>query len=143
MRFLLQQGVSKIVAPMVDSDFAMQKYQEIKPDAVFDLVGVTFETIGAVGRIEAILDAGRKLAEVTVGRPDLTASYAGHAVDGLGTVAMSCGLETLPLDDHRRASQTRNGLVAGWRRCAAIADWSHGNLQVRGTGWGISRSGRA
>lgn len=121
----------------------MQKYQEIKSDAVFDLVGATIETIGAVGRIEAILDAGRKLAEATVGRPDLTASYAGHAVDGPETMAKSCGVETLPLDDHRRAGQARNGLVAGWKRCAPRADWSHGNLQVRGTGWEISRSGRA
>lgn len=88
MRFLIQQGIKSIVAPMIESAFAMRKYQEMLPDGAFDHVGVTIETIGAVERIEEILDAGVKLSEVTVGRTDLTASYGGTGVDTTETVAM-------------------------------------------------------
>ena len=88
MRFLQQQGIRSIVAPMIESAFAMQKYQDMLPDAAFDHVGVTIETVGAVERIEAILDAGTKLTEVTVGRTDLTASYGGHDVNSPETIEM-------------------------------------------------------
>lgn len=87
-RFLHAQGIRSIVAPMIESAFAMRKYQEMLPDEGFDHVGVTIETIGAVERIDAILDAGTKLTEVTVGRTDLTASYGGTEVDSPETIAM-------------------------------------------------------
>lgn len=88
MRFLAQQGICRIVAPMIESAFAMRKYQDMLPDGTFRHVGVTIETVTAVERIEAILDAGPRLTEVTVGRTDLTASYGGKGVDCPETVAM-------------------------------------------------------
>lgn len=88
LRFLAAIGVRSVVAPMIESPFAMRKYQEMLPDGVFDHVGVTIETIDAVKRIEEILDAGVKLSEVTVGRTDLTASFGGSGVDSDETIAM-------------------------------------------------------
>ena len=88
MRFLIKQGIRSVVAPMIESPFAMRKYQEMLPPGAFDHVGVTIETADAVARIEPILDAGLKLTEVTVGRSDLTASYGGQSVDCAETVAM-------------------------------------------------------
>ena len=88
MRFLMMQGIESIVAPMIESPFAMQKYQEMLPDGAFEHVGVTIETITAVERIEAILDAGIKLTEVTVGRSDLTASFGGSGVNCPETISM-------------------------------------------------------
>ncbi|MDP1735912.1 MAG: aldolase/citrate lyase family protein [Caulobacter sp.] len=88
MRFLMMQGIRSIVAPMIESAFAMQKYQDMLPDGAFDHIGVTIETVGAVERIEAILDSGKKLTEVTVGRSDLTASHGGSDVNSEATVAM-------------------------------------------------------
>ena len=88
MRFLMIQGIESIIAPMIESAFAMQKYQEMLPDGAFEHVGVTIETITAVERIEAILDAGIKLTEVTVGRSDLTASFGGSGVNCPETISM-------------------------------------------------------
>jgi citrate lyase beta subunit len=88
MRFLTQIGVRRIVAPMIESAFAMRKYMEMVPYGAFDHLGVTIETIDAVRRIEEILDAGTNLSEVTVGRTDLTASYSGPGVDSDETIAM-------------------------------------------------------
>lgn len=88
VRFLMMQGIRSVVAPMIESAFAMRKYMEMIPDGAFDHVGVTIETVDAVERIEALLDAGEKLNEVTVGRTDLTASYDGTDVNSDETVAM-------------------------------------------------------
>lgn len=88
VRFLTQIGVRSLVAPMIESPFAMSKYMDMLPTGAFDHVGVTIETIDAVRRIEEILDAGVKLGEVTVGRTDLTASFGGTGVDSDETVAM-------------------------------------------------------
>ncbi|HZV19792.1 MAG TPA: hypothetical protein VFF84_13965 [Sphingobium sp.] len=88
MRFLMSIGVRSIVAPMIESAFAMRKYMAMLPDGAFDHIGVTIETIDAVRRIDAILDAGEKLGEVTIGRTDLTASYGGTGVDSPETVDM-------------------------------------------------------
>lgn len=88
LRFLMQVGIRSIVAPMIESAFAMRKYMEMLPEGAFDHVGVTIETIDAVRNIEAILDAGRHLSEVTVGRTDLTASYGGSDVNSDKTMAM-------------------------------------------------------
>ena len=88
MRFLRQIGVKDIVAPMIESAFAMSKYMDMLPANAFDHVGVTIETRGAVERIEEILDAGTHLTEVTIGRTDLTASFSGEGVDQPETIAM-------------------------------------------------------
>lgn len=88
IRFLTQIGVRHVVAPMIESAFAMRKYMQMLPEDAFDHVGVTIETIDAVRRIDDILDAGVKLSEVTVGRTDLTASFAGTGVDSDETIAM-------------------------------------------------------
>jgi hypothetical protein len=88
LRFLMMIGVRNVVAPMIESAFAMRKYQEMLPNGAFEHVGVTIETVDAVHRIEDILEAGVKLTEVTVGRTDLTASFGGSGVDSDETVAM-------------------------------------------------------
>ena len=88
LRFMMLQGIRSVVAPMIESAFAMQKYQDMIPEGAFDHVGVTVETVDAVQRIEALLDAGGKLTEVTVGRTDLTASYGGADVNSDETVSM-------------------------------------------------------
>lgn len=89
MHFLMLQGIRNIVAPMIESPFAMTKYQAMLPDGAFDKVGVTIETIDAVRRIDDILDAGLKLTEVTVGRTDLTASFDGLSVESDETIALT------------------------------------------------------
>lgn len=88
MLFLMQIGIRSIVAPMIESPFAMRKYQDMLPEGAFEHVGVTIETVDAVARIDEILEAGTKLTEVTVGRTDLTASYGGNNVDGERTIEM-------------------------------------------------------
>lgn len=89
MHFLMLQGIRNIVAPMIESPFAMTKYQAMLPEGAFDKVGVTIETIDAVRRIDDILDAGLKLTEVTVGRTDLTASFDGLSVESDETIALT------------------------------------------------------
>lgn len=88
VRFLQQIGVRQVVAPMIESGFAMKKYMDMLPEGAFDHIGVTVETRGAVERIEELLDAGTKLTEVTVGRSDLTASFGGQGVECEATMAM-------------------------------------------------------
>ena len=88
VRYLQQIGVTDIVAPMIESGFAMSKYMDMLPDGAFDHVGVTIETTHAVDRIEELLDAGTKLTEVTIGRTDLTASFGGKGVDEPATIEL-------------------------------------------------------
>jgi 4-hydroxy-2-oxoheptanedioate aldolase len=88
IRFLHQIGVRQVVAPMIESGFAMQKYMGMLPEDAFDHIGVTVETRNAVERIEELLDAGTKLTEVTVGRSDLTASFGGQGVECDQTIDM-------------------------------------------------------
>lgn len=88
MNYLMEIGIRSLVAPMIESPFAMRKYQAMLPEDKFDHIGVTIETVDAVRRIEEILDAGTKLTEVTVGRTDLTASYGGTGVDSPETMDM-------------------------------------------------------
>ena len=106
MRFLLQIGVRRIVAPMIESAFAMRKYMEMLPDGAFDHVGVTIETANAVERIEEILEAGHKLTEVTVGRTDLTASFGGTGVDSPETIGM---VKAVARAAHKRGLHTTMG----------------------------------
>jgi len=79
--YLQRLGVRNVVAPMIESGFAMSKYMSMLPDEAFDHVGVTIETFHAVDRIEEILDAGTKLTAVTIGRSDLTASFGGSSTN--------------------------------------------------------------
>lgn len=88
VRFLQQIGVREIVAPMIESGFAMSKYMAMLAVGDFEHVGVTIETKHAVERIDELLDAGTKLTEVTVGRTDLTASFGGSGVESDETIAM-------------------------------------------------------
>lgn len=101
IRFLQQIGVREIVAPMIESGFAMQKYMQMLPEGAFEHVGVTVETRNAVERIEELLDAGTKLTEVTVGRSDLTASFGGQGVE--------CA-ETIEMVKHVARAATKRGL---------------------------------
>lgn len=86
--FLERLGVTAVVAPMIESAFAMSKYMDALPAGHFRHVGVTIETVDAVERIEAILNAGTRLTNVTIGRSDLTASFGGSGVDGERTMVM-------------------------------------------------------
>jgi hypothetical protein len=81
LQYLADIGITSVVAPMVESKFAMEKYMEMLPEGAFEHVSVTIETITAVENIEHILAAGTKLTEVTIGRTDLTASYNGTDVE--------------------------------------------------------------
>lgn len=85
--FLERLGVTSVVAPMIESAFAMSKYMDALPGNHFRHVGVTIETAGAVERIDQILEAGHRLTNVTLGRSDLTASFGGSGVDDGETMA--------------------------------------------------------
>ena len=79
--YMQKLGIRSLVAPMIESPFAMSKYMDMLADGVFDHVGVTIETFYAVERIDEILDAGTKLTNVTIGRSDLTASFGGSSTN--------------------------------------------------------------
>jgi len=81
IEYLQHLGVRNVVAPMIESSFAMSKYMAMLPDRAFDHVGATIETFHAVDRIEEILNAGTKLTAVTIGRSDLTASFGGSSTN--------------------------------------------------------------
>jgi hypothetical protein len=87
--YLQRIGVRSVVAPMIESGFAMAKYMGMLPDGAFDHVGVTIETFHAVDRIEEILDAGTKLTAATIGRSDLTASFGGRSTNSPETLEMT------------------------------------------------------
>ena len=87
IEYLQRIGVRSVVAPMIESGFAMQKYMAMLPEGAFDHVGVTIETFHAVDRIDEILNAGHKLTAVTIGRSDLTASFGGTGTNSPETMA--------------------------------------------------------
>lgn len=86
--YLERLGVTHVVAPMIESAFAMSKYMDALPGNHFQHVGVTIETIDAAARIDAILDAGKRLTGVTIGRSDLTASFGGSDVESAKTIGL-------------------------------------------------------
>jgi citrate lyase beta subunit len=103
LNFLADLGISSIVAPMIETGFAMRKYMGMLPPGVFRGVGVTIETITAVSNISDILTHGNLLTSVTIGRTDLTASWNGQGVESAHTIQMvksvaraarAAGLET-------------------------------------------------
>ena len=86
--FLMGLGIHSVVAPMIETSFAMQKYMEMLSPGCFEHVAVTIETITAVENIVPIIAAGSQLTEVTIGRTDLTASYGGSDVESERTTQM-------------------------------------------------------
>jgi 4-hydroxy-2-oxoheptanedioate aldolase len=88
LEYLVDIGITAVVAPMVETPFAMEKFMEMLPDGAFEHVSVTIETVTAVENIEQIIEAGTKLTEVTIGRTDLTASYRGTDVESDRTINM-------------------------------------------------------
>ena len=72
--YLSRIGVKRLVCPMIESSFSMEKYMRSTENGGFEQLGVTIETNVAVENIESILDAGVSLNEVTIGRTDLSAS---------------------------------------------------------------------
>lgn len=88
LAYLVELGIGSVVAPMIESAFAMEKYMEMLVPDAFHHVGVTIETETAVARIDAILDGGPGLTNVTVGRTDLVASYRGDSVESDRTIQM-------------------------------------------------------
>jgi 4-hydroxy-2-oxoheptanedioate aldolase len=86
--YLADLGITSLVCPMIETPFAMEKYMEMLPDGAFEHIGVTIETITAVGNIDGILAEGKLLTEVTIGRTDLTASYKGAGVESERTISM-------------------------------------------------------
>jgi citrate lyase beta subunit len=88
IHYLADLGITSVVAPMVESGFAMQKYMEMLPAETFEHVGVTIETITAIANIDDIVRQGRMLTELTIGRTDLTASWGGDGVESPRTISM-------------------------------------------------------
>lgn len=88
VNYLVALGITSIVAPMIETPFAMEKYMDLLPNNHFKHASVTIETITAVANIESIIEAGTKLTEVTIGRTDLTASYKGESVESGATMDM-------------------------------------------------------
>ena len=86
--YLHDLGITSIVAPMIETEFAMQKYMEMLTPGQFEHVSVTIETITAIANIDAIVKRGTLLTEVTVGRTDLTASWGGDSVESDRTISM-------------------------------------------------------
>jgi 4-hydroxy-2-oxoheptanedioate aldolase len=86
--YLAEIGINSLVCPMIETGFAMQKYMEMLPSGAFMHVGVTIETITAVANIETILENGKALTDITIGRTDLTASYKGESVESEQTMDM-------------------------------------------------------
>ena len=72
--YLSRIGAKRLVCPMIESSFSMDKYMEATSERGFSHLGVTIETGVAVNNIETILDAGAQLTEVTIGRSDLSSS---------------------------------------------------------------------
>lgn len=89
VEYLQKLGIRSVVAPMIESPFAMSKYMAMLPEHAFYHVGVTIETFHAVDRIDDILDAGSKLTNVTIGRSDLTASFGGNSTNSPETLKMT------------------------------------------------------
>lgn len=88
INYLAALDIKSVVAPMIETSFAMEKYMTILPVDHFKHIGVTIETITAVDNIDSIIEAGTKLTDVTIGRTDLTASFRGEGVDSLATMEM-------------------------------------------------------
>ena len=86
VEYLQRLDVRNVVAPMIESGFAMVKYMGMLPEGAFDQIGVTIETYNAVDRIDEILNAGTKLTSVTIGRSDLTASFGGSSTNNPETL---------------------------------------------------------
>lgn len=80
INYLMSLGITSVVAPMIETAFAMEKYMEILPADHFKHSSVTIETITAVNNIDSIIEAGTKLSEITIGRTDLTASFKGRGL---------------------------------------------------------------
>ena len=89
MNCLIDLGITSIVAPMIETPFAMHKYLSMLPAGHFTHVGVTIETVTAVGNIEAILDTNNGALDcVTIGRTDLAASFGVADVNSLEVTKM-------------------------------------------------------
>lgn len=86
--YLERLGINSIVCPMIESKFAMKKYMDMLRVGVFQHVGVTIETVSAVGNIDDIIQEGKLLTELTIGRTDLTASWGGDSVESSKTIDM-------------------------------------------------------
>ena len=86
--FLNEIGIVSVVAPMIESGFAMSKYMDMISQAQFKNISITVETKSAVENIDEILAIGDMLTEVTIGRSDLTASYGGIDVESTATLEM-------------------------------------------------------
>lgn len=124
--YLTSHGITSIVAPMIETPFAMEKYMEILPEGHFSHIGVTIETITAVENIEDILNRGGRLTEVTVGRTDLTASYKGSGVDSAKTIAMVKQVARHAKD--RGLKVTMGGSISKETRALVIEDEELQNL---------------
>ena len=77
-----QIGTDGIVAPMIESQFALQKYIEIVKDLKDIKLYVNIESRQAYNNLDSILSSpsSKLLYGVVVGRSDLTKSY-GHGKD--------------------------------------------------------------
>jgi len=88
LNYIADLGIKSLTCPMIETPFAMKKYIEMLPRGTFEHIGVTIETITAVANIETILNEGKSLTNVTIGRSDLTASWCGDHVESERTMEM-------------------------------------------------------
>lgn len=75
--YLESIGINSLTAPMIETEFAMQKFMSAIKSRRFSHIGVTIETKTAVKNIHEILEIGDLLTNVTVGRSDLSLSMGG------------------------------------------------------------------
>jgi len=81
INYLSRIGVKRIVCPMIESPFAMERYMSSTNNRGFVERGVTIETITAVKNINEIIEAGIGLTNITIGRTDLCRSLGINNVE--------------------------------------------------------------
>ena len=94
---------------MVETPFAMIKYNSALENCSLEHIGVTVETITACENLEKILSSGPKLTNITIGRSDLAKSMNLEEVDS--NDVMNIVLEVAGIAKQKGLSTTVGGSV--------------------------------